>query len=104
MGANLVSACSKPEGARCLSARIAIHTNFFRASRRKRQVSLPCTGLGEFLDAGIPKMLNRDQAACEKCLGTGHCPTCTGTGIAESTNSILRHSCPAGHHALVLAS
>ncbi len=41
------------------------------------------TGFGQFLDAGIMEMLNGEQPACEECLGTGQCPTCTGTGVVE---------------------
>ena len=29
------------------------------------------------------EMLNGEQPACEECLGTGQCPTCTGTGVIE---------------------
>jgi DnaJ-class molecular chaperone len=41
------------------------------------------TGFNQFLDAGIMEMLNGEQPSCEECLGTGQCPTCTGTGVVE---------------------
>ncbi len=41
------------------------------------------TGFARFFDAIALELRNVEQPPCEKCYGSGKCPTCAGRGVIE---------------------